>query len=303
MSDYLRMQIHMKIQNYMIHIHKKVLDEPYRQIGKDHCIYDDKPKYKIIMPGSFKTHKRKPIEKIFQEYCEDVYFPIICTLYFGISGWNTIQNHFFAYTISTMLQQDLIPGAYHMHLDSKIGSSKDKYCNRVTRILTSYMHSAIENPEKTHLYGASVYPIEQHNKPFLKMSEYHAYMNKRYEEKGKCIGRDRPLYEIHEVQRLLSGQVAVHPSHTENGRSQPIHSEPNPDPEGGRYCICWDFKNIRVVGLNRSETMIDIPEMEILEYMTPLTNDDEYMCDRLLEVEDILIQCTQIAKDKYGITL
>lgn len=283
------MQIHGKVQHYIIVLHQVFIDHIYRKIGLDKEIDDEKPEYTIVIPSTYGSARRKYITQKFQEYCEKIYFPIITTLYFG-EHWQSIKQHFMAYKVNTMLQIDLRPNIYHMHLDAKVGiiDKSTKYSKRITRILTSYMHNAVLHPENTHLYGATVYPMEQHTKPFKCMNDYHSYMRSIYPERGKSEGGPRPLYEMHKVKRLLSGQVAVHASHVLPNQSQVIHSEPNPNPEGGRYAIIWDFENVIERDGKKVLNVIDIPMERILNYMTPLTKDDEKLKYRLSLVSKMI---------------
>jgi hypothetical protein len=299
-QKYLQFTMSLKIQKIIILIHEILIDEAYKDFGDIHNNDLYKPEYSLVIPSTFGSARRKPVHQKFQEYCEEIYFPIITSLYFGIEGWAVIKDHLSSFKINTMTMIHLVPDVYHMHLDAKIGEymPKNKAQKHVTRILTSFVPLATKLPKCRNLLGCTVYPKIQPDKPFLNNKMYHKYMCSMYDEEGLSQNKPRPLYKIepHDTVRLLSGEVAVHPSHTVD-TAQPIHSEPNPNPIGGRYALIWDFVNIIV---NNGKNKIDnypIPLNKILTEMNVLETENS---DRIHEMLDtIAISSETITKYRH----
>lgn len=207
----------------------------------------------------------------------------------------------------------LVKDVYHMHLDAKVGiyNQKDIGQKRISRILTSYSpeylkhnsSSRLSEQENQRLFGCTVYPIVQPKFSFSNIKLFHKYMESLYEECGlsnKRVPTPRQNYKINskEVVRLLPGETVLHKSHTLPNKSQPIHSEPNPNPKGNRYALIWDFKNIIKYNNKKITDYIPIPHETIIIYISVLKNIKQFK-QRLQEVFKLFPNLIDLSK-KYN---
>ena len=287
----LQFVVHPMIQNLLIKIHEILIDNQYLDFGKitELGIGDIKgeiPEYNIVLPDTFGSSRRKPTTPMFQQYCSDIYFPLIQTFYFGTNGWKKISKHLLCFKLNTIKRLYLVKDVYHMHLDAKVGILNEKNIGQkhISRILTSYSAEYLKKNKSTkititenqRLFGCTVYPIVQPKTPFSSIKKFHEYMESLYEECGlnnKYVPTPRQNYKImsNKVIRLLPGETVLHKSHTLH-KSQPIHSEPNPNPTGNRYALIWDFKNIINYEGVKIINNVPVPHEQIISLMKVLSN-------------------------------
>ena len=169
-----------------------------------------------------------------------------------------VRPHLTAFKINTLQisENEFYYGQdiYHFHLDHKIGAPqpKNEGHRQTMRLIFSIVPTAqrlrpdggavVATAEPAH--DSTVYLRWQPPRGFHHNDELHAYLRLRFPERGLCIGRDRPLYEVgdDELYRARPGEVCTHFSHP----GRPVHAETNPCPEGrGLYVLDWtDVRNV-----------------------------------------------------------
>ena len=218
-----------------------LLDEPYALFGKAEGSTE---RYNIVMPKSFGSDRRKPLTDAFQQFCEDVFWPLANALLFSIDGWQSIRRNLTAFKLNTLRigeDEDYYnQPIYHFHLDHKIGrlNLKDEAQKRTMRMIFSTVPAALDDQKGSSAYDSSVYLRRQPAAGFPSFKELHAYMRTRFPERGLSAGKQRPLYEVDdsELYRAPPGEVLIHTSHP----GCPVHAECNPCPDGRcLYVLDW----------------------------------------------------------------
>mmetsp|Transcript_28115 Transcript_28115/g.54685 ORF Transcript_28115/g.54685 Transcript_28115/m.54685 type:complete len:314 (-) Transcript_28115:189-1130(-) len=228
---------------------------------------------------------RKPVTSEFQEYCEEVYCPIMWALLFG-EGWPALRPHWSAFKSCTIKVCDsgttfLGKNVFHMHIDGKIGllQRRNHAQKHMSRLLFSIVTDALNDQENKSLkrHCTTVYPIWQPPFAFKSNHHFHEYMQTYYRECGlENSGLPRPHYEMPEnlIYRAQTGEVLLHHTHGDKQRGpQAIHSEPNPCPD--RHLFVFDWNNLlRKDPNNRNKYLpsTEVPEEAIIAHMRPLEN-------------------------------
>jgi hypothetical protein len=258
------------IQKILYKLQVDVVDKAYNSFGKTEGSWDG---YTLMFRSGWSPGDcRKPITKIFQNYCEEVYCPLIFCFLFGARGWEELKEHWTSFKSCTIKVCDsdtnfLGDNIFHMHIDGKIGwKQKNNHTQKcMSRLLFSIVTDTLKEGVDSTLgeYGTTVYPIWQPSRGFRSNQQFHAYMQSRYEECGLGnSGLPRPHYVMPEdlVYRAQSGEVLYHFSHAGEGTGpQAIHSEPNPCPD--RHLYVFDWKNL----LRKDENGKNLPSVEIPE--------------------------------------
>lgn len=237
----------------------QLLEEPYTAFGRT----DMRPegeRFNIVFPSTFGSDRRKPVSAEFQQFCETVYWPLANALLFGDKGWAALKPHLTSFKINTLrISEDEfyynLP-IYHFHLDHKIGKYEpnDENQKRTMRMIFSIVPgatrsaaasdgrtvTAVDDPS----FDSTIYLRRQPPNGFHHNDELHAYLGRRFPERGVSQGRERPLYEVadSDLYRAKPGEICIHHSHP----GRPIHAETNPCPEGrGLYVLDWaDCRNV-----------------------------------------------------------
>mmetsp|Transcript_2724 Transcript_2724/g.3347 ORF Transcript_2724/g.3347 Transcript_2724/m.3347 type:complete len:402 (-) Transcript_2724:60-1265(-) len=291
--------IHHKVQQMIYKIQSILVDQPYNTFGKVEGSWDN---YTLMFRNGWSSvgDLRKPVASNFQQYCEDIYVPIMCCMLFG-KGWEDIKQHWGSFKSCTIKvcegdQNFLGDNVFHMHIDGKVGLLQERnYSQRhMSRLLFSIVTDVLEDEDAATAEGngTTVYPIWQPKRGFSSNQAFHKYMQSKYHECGlKNSGLPRPHYRIPEelVYRAVSGEVLFHFTHSseKNGKGpQAIHSEPNPCPD--RHLFVFDWNNI--VQKDESGKYLpstEVPESEIIGHMLALSACDtaEYQ-ERLQNVKN-----------------
>lgn len=83
------------------------------------------------------------------------------------------------------------------------------------RLIFSTVPSSLETLSHERAHESTVYLRRQPREGFHRSEELHAYLQKRFPERGLSRGRDRPLYEVDDacLYRAAPGEVLTHRSH------------------------------------------------------------------------------------------
>lgn len=284
-----------------------LIDNPYLLFGMTE---ESSEQYTVVMPGEFKSDRRKPITELFQIYCDDIVEPVIMTMVFGKIGWAELRKHIVTLKVNTINISENAPyynlEEYHMHLDGNIGipDTKDNMQEQMIRMLFSVVPNAFEEingkyyikPDSEH--DSTVYLKKQPVKGFKNQKAFHEYMSTRYDF---TLNVGRPIYQIpdKDVRRAPPGEVNIHLTHPATA----IHAEPNPCPTN-RCLFVFDFKNIvtltyKTLSKNNKNNnklkisgvlpRIDIPIQRIVELMKILEDPDtDEFKNRIKEVVEVL---------------
>eukprot|EP01048_Picozoa_sp_COSAG05_P011569 COSAG05_NODE_1099_length_5888_cov_9.758335_3_plen_160_part_00 len=77
-----------------------LVDEPYNAFGKTAESWDG---YTLMFRNGWPSRdNRKPVTDLFQQYCEDVYRPLVFALLFGRAGWAAIADHWATFKSCTI---------------------------------------------------------------------------------------------------------------------------------------------------------------------------------------------------------
>ena len=159
--DVVKFVVEPKVQQLLHHLQTVLVDEPYNAFGKTTGSWEG---YTLMFRNGFPSKDlRKPctgeepcpavlshrvihsvrVADIFQQYCEEVYCPIIFAMLYGHSGWAAVRKHwsqFKACTIKVSESADFWgENIFHMHIDGKIGLLQEKNYSqsRMSRMLFS----------------------------------------------------------------------------------------------------------------------------------------------------------------------
>ena len=311
-SDIRQLCLHPCAQHILHTIRIPLIDEPYLLYGKTNESTD---RYTVVMPGDFKSDRRKPITELFQKYCDAVVEPLIMTMVFGKFGWSEIKRHILTLKVNTINISENAPyyncKEYHMHLDGNIGISdkKNRMQEQMIRLLFSivpdsyYIRDGKFYMKTDSKYESTVYLRRQPTKGFPNQKAFHEYMSGRY---NFTLNVERPIYQIpdEDIRRSPPGEVNIHLTHPATA----IHAEPNPCPTN-RCLFVFDLKNIvtltyKTLSKNAEKKnknkisgalpRIDIPIKRIVELMKVLEdpNTEEFK-NRIAEVKEMIIDLTE----------
>ena len=205
--DVVKFTIDRTAQHLLHNLQVRLIDELYSSFGKTGESWDGY----TLMFRSWGPSKdeRKPVTELFQEYCEEIYRPIIFAMLFGVAGWAEVSPFWEKFKSCTIKVMDNTTfyrqNIFHMHIDGKVGilDPKDHAQRHYSRFLFSIVTDALDAaPEETDdplTYGTTVYPLWQPKTGFNDNHEYHKYMHEWYRDRGlENSGLPRPHYEIPE---------------------------------------------------------------------------------------------------------
>jgi len=318
-SNIRQLCLHPCAQHILHIIRIPLIDEPYLLYGMTNESTD---RYTVVMPGDFKSDRRKPITELFQKYCDVIVEPIIMTMIFGKFGWNEIKKHILTLKVNTINISENAPyyncKEYHMHLDGNIGIPDDKnhMQEQMIRLLFSIVPDSYDiingkfYMKSNNQYDSTVYLTRQPTKGFPHQKAFHEYMSSRY---NFTLNVGRPIYQIpnEDIRRSPPGEVNIHLTHPATA----IHAEPNPCPTN-RCLFVFDLKNIVTLtyktlsknNKNKNKNKItgvlpriDIPIKRIVELMKVLEdpNTEEFK-NRLAEVNEVIIELSQKGSEYEG---
>lgn len=307
----LQFVLHAEAQRLVCCMQAELLEAPYRAFGRVGAGVDGdtgEERFNLVYPSTFGSDRRKPVTPRFQQFTESVHWPLLSVLLFGDGsrGWEAVRPHLTSLKVNTLrISEDEFyynRPIYHFHLDHKIGTPAPNDANQRTtmRLIFSVVPAALATLPAERgggvvatgepLHDSTVYLRMQPPRGFDKQEHLHAYLRRRYPERGLSAGRERPLYEVgdDELYRAKPGEVCVHHSHP----GRPVHAETNPCPDGrGLYVLDWtDLRNVAPDGKLQPPTRMPIESilrlMRVLERVDAADGSAAAFCTRLDEVID-----------------
>ena len=102
--DVVKFVIDPAAQRLLHNLQVALVDKPYCEFGKtDHSW----AAYTLMFRNGWPSRdNRKPVTDLFQQYCEDVYLPIVCAFLFGRAGWDEISEYWSTFKSCTIKVMD-----------------------------------------------------------------------------------------------------------------------------------------------------------------------------------------------------
>ena len=150
--DVLQFCIGARAQSLLCTMQDALLLRPYDAFGRLEC---SEERLIIVFPKTFGSDRRKPVAPAFQDFCEEVYWPVVNALLFGVGDvWTSIiRPHLTSFKLNFLrISEDEFyynQPIYHFHLDHKIGKlePKDENQIRTMRLIFSTCPGALEEEE------------------------------------------------------------------------------------------------------------------------------------------------------------